>query len=37
MAVGKVILIPTVLHEDADNSIPSYVIEQAKLCDAYFV
>ena len=37
MAVGKVILIPTVLHEDADNSIPAYVIEQAKLCDAYFV
>ena len=37
MAVGKVILIPTVLHEDADNSIPPYVIEQAKLCDAYFV
>ena len=37
MAAGKVILIPTVLHEDADNSIPSYVIEQAKLCDAYFV
>ena len=37
MAVGKVILIPTVLHEDADNSIPFYVIEQAKLCDAYFV
>jgi 16S rRNA (cytidine1402-2'-O)-methyltransferase len=37
MAVGKVILIPTVLHEDADNCIPPYVIEQAKLCDAYFV
>ena len=37
MSAGKVILIPTVLHEDADNSIPSYVIEQAKLCDAYFV
>jgi 16S rRNA (cytidine1402-2'-O)-methyltransferase len=37
MDAGKVILIPTVLHEDADNSIPPYVIEQAKLCDAYFV
>ena len=37
MAAGKVILIPTVLHEDAIDSIPSYVIEQAKLCDAYFV
>ncbi len=37
MAAGKVILIPTVLHEDAINSIPTYVIEQAKLCDAYFV
>jgi 16S rRNA (cytidine1402-2'-O)-methyltransferase len=37
MAEGKVILIPTVLYEDADNSIPPYVIEQAKLCDAYFV
>jgi 16S rRNA (cytidine1402-2'-O)-methyltransferase len=37
MAVGKVILIPTVLHEDAGNSIPPYVIDQAKLCDAYFV
>jgi 16S rRNA (cytidine1402-2'-O)-methyltransferase len=37
MAAGKVILIPTVLHEEADNSIPPYVIEQAKLCDAYFV
>ena len=37
MAAGKVILIPTVLHEDAIDSIPTYVIEQAKLCDAYFV
>jgi 16S rRNA (cytidine1402-2'-O)-methyltransferase len=37
MAAGKVILIPTVLHEDAIDSIPPYVIEQAKLCDAYFV
>ena len=37
MSAGKVILIPTVLHEDADNSIPPYVIEQAKLCNAYFV
>jgi 16S rRNA (cytidine1402-2'-O)-methyltransferase len=37
MAVGKVILIPTVLHEVAGNSIPPYVIDQAKLCDAYFV
>lgn len=37
MATGKVFLLPTVLHEDADNSIPPYVIEQAKLCDAYFV
>ncbi len=37
MAAGKVILIPTVLHEDAINSIPPYVIEQAKLCNAYFV
>ena len=37
MNQGKVYLIPTVLHEEADNSIPPYVIEQAKLCDAYFV
>jgi len=37
MAAGKVILIPTFLHEDATNSIPPYVIEQVKLCDAYFV
>ena len=37
MAAGKVILIPTVLHEDAIDSIPPYIIEQAKLCDAYFV
>jgi len=37
MAAGKVILIPTVLHEDAIDSIHPYVIEQAKLCDAYFV
>jgi 16S rRNA (cytidine1402-2'-O)-methyltransferase len=37
MAAGKVILIPTVLHEDAINSIPPYVIEQATLCNAYFV
>jgi len=37
MNQGKVYLIPTVLHEEADNSIPTYVIEQAKLCDAYFV
>ena len=37
MSAGKVILIPTVLHEDAIDSIHQYVIEQAKLCDAYFV
>ena len=37
MTAGKVILIPTVLHEEADNTVPPYVIEQAKLCDAYFV
>jgi 16S rRNA (cytidine1402-2'-O)-methyltransferase len=37
MNQGKVYLIPTVLHEEADNSIPPYVIEQAKVCDAYFV
>jgi 16S rRNA (cytidine1402-2'-O)-methyltransferase len=37
MATGKIYLIPTVLHEDAVNSIPPYVIEQAKLCDAFFV
>jgi 16S rRNA (cytidine1402-2'-O)-methyltransferase len=37
MAAGKVFLIPTVLHEEAVNSIPPYVIEHAKLCDAYFV
>jgi 16S rRNA (cytidine1402-2'-O)-methyltransferase len=37
MNQGKVYLIPTVLHEEADNSIPTYVIEQTKLCDAYFV
>ena len=37
MATGKVYLIPTVLHEDAVDSIPPYVIEQAKLCDAFFV
>ena len=37
MATGKVYLIPTVLHEDAVNSIPPYVIEQAKLCDDFFV
>jgi len=37
MAAGKVILIPTVLHEEAENTVPPYVIEQAKLCDAYFV
>ena len=37
MTAGKVILIPTVLHEEANNTILPYVIEQAKLCDAYFV
>ena len=37
MASGKVFLIPTVLHEEADITIPPYLIEQAKLCDAYFV
>ena len=37
MAAGKVFLIPTVLHEEADNTVPPYVIEQATLCDAFFV
>jgi 16S rRNA (cytidine1402-2'-O)-methyltransferase len=37
MAAGKVYLLPTVLHDEAVNSIPPYVIEQAKLCDAFFV
>lgn len=34
---GKVFLIPTVLHEDALQTIPPYVLEAVKQCQVFFV
>jgi 16S rRNA (cytidine1402-2'-O)-methyltransferase len=34
---GKVFLIPTVLHEQAMETIPSYVLNSVKQCEIFFV
>ena len=34
---GSVFLIPTVLHEEAPGTIPPYVLESVKQCQAFFV
>ena len=35
--IGKVYLIPTVLHEEALETIPAYILEAVKDCTAFFV
>lgn len=37
MGSGKLYLIPTVLHEDALETIPSYVLDAVKDCQVFFV
>jgi 16S rRNA (cytidine1402-2'-O)-methyltransferase len=37
MSTGKVYLIPTVLHEDALETIPSYILDTVKDCQIFFV
>jgi 16S rRNA (cytidine1402-2'-O)-methyltransferase len=37
MQPGSVFLIPTVLHEDARDTIPSYILDAVKNCQAFFV
>jgi 16S rRNA (cytidine1402-2'-O)-methyltransferase len=37
MQQGTVYLIPTVLHEDARDTIPSYILDAVKNCQAFFV
>ncbi len=37
MAIGSVYLIPTFLHEDAIQTIPSYVVDAVKNCTVFFV
>lgn len=34
---GKLYLIPTVLHEDAPETIPSYILDAVKDCSVFFV
>ena len=34
---SKIYLIPTVLHENANSTIPSYVVDAVKQCKAFFV
>lgn len=34
---GKLYLIPTVLHEDAPETIPSYILDAVKDCTVFFV
>ena len=36
MSSGKVYLIPTVLHDDALQTIPTYVLDAVKDCDIFF-
>ena len=36
MSLGKVYLIPTVLHEDALETIPAYILDAVKDCQIYF-
>ena len=37
MSIGKVILIPNVLHEEAIETIPTYVLDGIKNCTVFFV
>lgn len=37
MGSGKVYLIPTVLHEDALQTIPAYILDAVKDCSVFFV
>ena len=37
MDQGKVYLIPTVLHEDSPETIPTYILDSVKNCQAFFV
>jgi len=37
MGSGKVYLIPTVLHEDALQTIPAYILDSVKDCSVFFV
>ncbi|MFL9481421.1 SAM-dependent methyltransferase [Chitinophagaceae bacterium LWZ2-11] len=37
MSLGKVYLIPTFLHEDALETIPSYILDSVKDCSVFFV
>jgi 16S rRNA (cytidine1402-2'-O)-methyltransferase len=37
MSKGKLYLIPSVLHEDAVQTIPAYVVDAIKKCDVFFV
>ncbi len=37
MSVGKVFLIPTVLHEEALETIPTYILDAVKDCQIFFV
>ena len=36
MSLGTVYLIPTVLHEDSIETIPSYVLDAVKDCQIFF-
>lgn len=37
MSLGKVFLIPTVLHEEAIETIPVYILDNVKKCTVFFV
>jgi len=37
MSQGTVYLIPTVLHEDALQTIPAYILDAVKNCSVFFV
>ncbi|MEO7531004.1 MAG: SAM-dependent methyltransferase [Sediminibacterium sp.] len=37
MSSGKVYLIPTVLHEDVMETIPTYILDAVKDCEVFFV
>lgn len=37
MKPGKVYLIPTVLYDDAVETIPAYILEAVKACEVFFV
>ena len=37
MSQGKVYLIPTVLHEEAFETIPAYLLDAVKDCTVFFV